>query len=83
VSSIQQALSKLSRAIGHLESSVHHVEQSMKGQQRDMFAAAPVHPSAVANNNSVDTELVASRLDGAIAQIEKVLKEGRGKEGRR
>lgn len=76
MSAIQQAISKLNRAIGNLEGSVHHVEASMKGQQRDMFAApAPAKP--VANSNSLDPELVASRLDNAINAIEKVLKEGR------
>lgn len=79
MSAVKQALSKLNRAIGQLERSMDAHESTLKGKQRDMFAA-PVPPltSPIANNNNIDADLVAERLDGAIARIESVLKEGRG-----
>ncbi len=70
MSALRQALIRLNRAVGSLEISAHNLEKSLNGQQRDMFAMA----GAGANNN-VDPEVVAEKLDLAIARIEKVLKE--------
>jgi hypothetical protein len=50
-------------------------EETLKGQQRDMFAVPLPQAS---NSNIINADLVAERLDGAIARIESVLKEGRG-----
>ncbi len=74
MSAVQQALSKLTNAIGSLETSLDTFEGNLKGKQRDMFAA-PAKPAKVANMNS---ELVAEKLDNAIAKIEAVLKEANG-----
>ena len=77
MSAVQQALSKLSRAIDSLEGSLGSFEDSLKGQQRDMFAA-PQKIEKVANNNAMNTDLVAQKLDSAIARIESVLKGAHG-----
>ncbi len=78
MSAVLQALSQLSNAIGNLEGSIESFEGTQKGKQRDMFAAPVKKVEQVANNNSIDTNLVARKLDSAIAKIESVLKEGRG-----
>jgi len=73
VSALRQALIRLNRAVGTLEISTHHLEKSLNGEQRDMFSA----PVLAGNLKAVDTEIVAKKLDKAIARIEKVLKEER------
>lgn len=75
MSAIRQSLSNLNRAIAQLEGAMDFHEKSLKGKQRDMFASAPLPKPS--NNNSFNPEDVAQRLDGAIARIESVLKEGR------
>lgn len=75
MSAVKQALSRLHKAIGSLEVSMNTHEAALRGQQRDMFAMPLPQAS---NSNLINADLVAERLDGAIARIESVLKEGHG-----
>ena len=77
MSAVQQALSSLTRAIDTLETSLGSFEEGLKGKQRDMFAM-PAKPEKIANNNAVNTDLVAAKLDNAIAKIEAVLRGATG-----
>lgn len=78
MSAVRQAIARLSHAVDNLEYSVDHIEQTLTGKQRDMFSMPlPARvPERVANNNVLNAELVAQKLDRAIEQIEKALKEG-------
>ena len=76
-SAIQSSLGNLNRAIQKLEMTAVDLEAAQKakpkksaGPQNDLFA----FPSSASNN--VDAAALASRLDGAIAKVEKLLKEG-------
>ena len=76
-SAIQSSLGHLNRAIQKLEMMAADLEQSQQSRpkkavssQNDLFA----FPSSASHN--VDAAALASRLDGAIAKVEKLLKEG-------
>lgn len=77
-SAIQSSLGNLNRAIQKLEMTAVDLETAQKAQpkksassQNDLFA----FPSSASSNN-VDAAALASRLDGAIAKVERLLKEG-------
>lgn len=70
---IKSSLSKLDSSLQGLESSVSEVakkrsisENAPRAPQSDLFGGAP----------SNDAKALASRLDGAISKVEKLLKDG-------
>lgn len=82
---IQASLHKLNNAVQKLETSVVSIETRQKAKpargasvpQNDLFSAAvPDSPAGAPNNLNV--RQLAARLDTAIHQVEKILKEGRG-----
>ena len=76
MSAILDALVKLEQSIGSLEGAAAHVESTLAGEQRDMFGGGK--SAAAANANGLDANIVAEKLDNAIAQMETVLQEGHG-----
>lgn len=78
---IQASLQNLNKAVQHLETAVVSV-QSKKTKpakstpQDDLFAVMTGGKSAT-NGNNLNVRQIADRLDVAINQVEKILKEGR------
>lgn len=81
---IQSSLQKLNKAVEKLETAVVSIDSKKAKAGRnapmpeaDLFSAAmPAKQPATANNLNV--RQLAQRLDTAIHQVEKILKEGRG-----
>ena len=69
---IKSSLSNLDAALGKLETSIATVESNKSSPAKaggDLFSAP--RPS-----NDIDAKALASRLDGAISKVEKLLREG-------
>jgi len=74
---IKQSVNNLYDAIHTLEGEIKAKEEKAanapaetpKKKSADLFSFSPAQPAA-------DTKALASRLDGAIAKVEKLLKEG-------
>lgn len=70
---IKQSLSDLNVALQKLEMSASDIQDNIKAKNKpsgsDLFSVAP-------KTNDVDAKAIASRLDGAIAKVEKLLREG-------
>jgi len=69
--SIKSSLRNLHGALEKLEDTVVSVSAIKKKAQDDLFSI-PMRPSA----NDMDSKAIASRLDSAIAKVEKLLREG-------
>ena len=72
---IKDSLSNLNNVLQKLEMSASDLQDNMKAKSKqssngDLFSA-PQKPQA-----DVDAKAIASRLDGAIAKVEKLLREG-------
>jgi hypothetical protein len=79
---IRASLQKLNSAVQKLETSVVSVQtrKPKPGRgtpQDDLFSAGAAAQSA-SNVNNLNVRQLAARLDTAIDQVEKILKEGRG-----
>lgn len=80
---IQTSLTKLNAAVKKLETAVDSKKSALSQPKRssaaehDLFTAmtGSQNPS---NMNPVNVRMLATRLDTAINQVEKILKEGRG-----
>lgn len=71
---IKSSISKLDHKISRLEMAVQEAEKRAIAVPKaatasDLFSAPP-------KNNDEETKALASRLDGAIAKVEALLKEG-------
>lgn len=72
LTSLNQALMDLEKTASELQDNVKQApSKPAKSAGMDLFSM----PSAAASND-VDAKALASRLDGAIAKVEKLLKEG-------
>lgn len=71
---IKESLSNLNTALQKLEMSATDIQDNVKKKTKssppDLFSV-PSRPA-----NEVDAKAIASRLDGAIAKVEKLLREG-------
>ena len=71
---IKQSLTNLNTALQKLEMSASEMQDNLKLKTKsgttDLFSA-PMRPQ-----NDIDAKAIASRLDGAIAKVEKLLREG-------
>ena len=83
---IQASLQKLNNAVQNLESAVVSIDArkaakpakaSVGAGQEDLFSAGG-SGKAAGNANNLNVRQLAGRLDAAINQVEKILKEGRG-----
>lgn len=74
MTAVQKALEHLYYSLETLETSARKQEQKIVHiQQQDLFGR---RTGASVQRSSVDANVVASRLDSAIAKIEKILAEG-------
>lgn len=73
---IKASLSNLDKALQSLEKSAVDMQDKQKNSKKssglDLFSVAP----AATASNDVDAKALASRLDGAIAKVERLLREG-------
>ena len=72
---IKASLTNLNQAIRKLEVSASQAQDNKKDRVPqsglDLFSASPSNAS-----NDIDAKALASRLDGAIAKVERLLREG-------
>ena len=72
---IKSSLSNLSQSLQKLESSLAKTQDNekpaAKASSSDLFSV-----SRTSGSNDLDAKALASRLDGAIAKVEKLLREG-------
>lgn len=74
---LKQALAHLDEKVDKLEKSLDTYESKSASRQRDLFgASAAPGPAANVNEQHVDREDIAQRLDQAIEKVEKILEEG-------
>jgi hypothetical protein len=71
---IKTSLNNLNQALESLETTAQQAQEKTKNRQKsgapDLFSVPKT------SNNDVDAKALASRLDGAIAKVEKLLREG-------
>ena len=71
---IKQSLTSLNTALQKLEMSATEIQDNIQNKPKsgpiDLFSVPPK------SNNDIDAKAIASRLDGAIAKVEKLLREG-------
>lgn len=72
MSSIRYALENLNNAVGKLDASVTNVEHALQ----EYPPAGETGTLRDEAGNVIDVDFVAKRLDGAIAAVEDILKEG-------
>lgn len=75
-SAIKQSLTDLNVALQKLEMSASDIQDNVKAKSKssaggDLFSIPQKSPQS-----DVDAKAIASRLDGAIAKVEKLLQEG-------
>lgn len=82
---IQTSLTKLNAAVKKLETALDTKKADVSSRQRkaspaetDLFSAMTSGQNNPSNMNPVNVRMLATRLDNAIDQVEKILKEGRG-----
>ncbi len=81
---IHNSLSNLNNAVQKLESAIESKKAvaaaNKKGgiNQTDLFASVTAAQQSPSNMNPLNVRMLAKRLDTAIDQVEKILKEGRG-----
>ena len=72
---LQTSLKRLDQAVNKLETVIDTKTKAAKADgQTDLFGA--MSSSRKSNDNTVDTKLLAEKLDSAIAKVEKILQEG-------
>jgi len=71
---IKESLTNLNTALQKLEMSATDMQDNLKKKAKtgptDLFSVP------MKSNNDIDAKAIASRLDGAIAKVEKLLREG-------
>ncbi len=70
---IKTSLTNLNQALQSLEVSASEIQDNKKSKAKnsaDLFSVPPSTP------NDIDAKALASRLDGAIAKVEKLLRDG-------
>ncbi|PZO80104.1 MAG: hypothetical protein DI626_11375 [Micavibrio aeruginosavorus] len=81
---IQTSLTKLNAAVKKLETALDTKKADVSRQRKaspaetDLFSAMTAGQNNPSNMNPVNVRMLATRLDNAIDQVEKILKEGRG-----
>ena len=85
MSAIHSSLNNLNNAVQKLETALENKKATnaaaaKKGNsaQPDMFASMTAGRSNPSNLNPTNVRMLATRLDNAIDQVEKILKEGQG-----
>lgn len=85
MSAIHSSLNKLNNAVHKLESALENKKaanaaaaKKSNAAQSDMFAAMTAGKTNPSNLNPTNVRMLATRLDHAIDQVEKILKEGQG-----
>jgi predicted nucleic acid-binding Zn-ribbon protein len=76
---IKSSLTKLNGALQQLETSVSAAESKLQNAAANTQPAAPkgqTHDLFGAVSNDTEAKALASRLDGAIAKVERLLREG-------
>lgn len=74
---IKSSLTSLHEALQTLEKSAANMQDNLKAAPKAATSGATDLFSATSNTqNDVDAKALASRLDGAIAKVEKLLREG-------
>jgi hypothetical protein len=71
---IKESLTSLNTALQKLEMSASEMQDNMKAKAKS--GPADLFSVSSKSNNDVDAKAIASRLDGAIAKVEKLLREG-------
>lgn len=70
---IKTSLNNLNQALETLETTAQQAQEKTKNRQK---SGAPDLFSVPKSSNDMDAKALASRLDGAIAKVEKLLREG-------
>jgi len=79
---IKSSISKLDHKISRLEMALQEAEKrSIAVPKETAQASAGADLFSASTNNDAETKALASRLDGAIAKVEALLKEGAPQHG--
>ena len=73
---LQASLKKLDQAVNKLEDVIDTKTKAAKDGQTDLFGAMTSSRKSNDNSGSIDTQLLAQKLDSAIEKVEKMLQEG-------
>lgn len=73
---IKESLSNLNTALQSLEGSASGIQDNLKRVSGKRAPTSDLFSVPNAPSNNIDTAALASRLDGAIAKVEKLLQEG-------
>lgn len=73
---IKASLTNLNTALQSLEGSATSIQDNLKRGSKKRAPTSDLFSVPNASSNNIDTAALASRLDGAIAKVEKLLKEG-------
>lgn len=75
---IKQSLTELNSALQKLEMSASDIQDNVKKASATPTASAggDLFSMPQKSQNDIDAKAIASRLDGAIAKVEKLLREG-------
>ncbi len=78
---IKSSLSHLNDSLQNLEGSVSRMQDNKKSVTKKKSSAHDLFSSSMpsggtTSSNDVDAKALASRLDGAIAKVERLLREG-------
>ena len=73
---IKESLTDLNTALQKLEMSASELQDNMKSKSQNNAARADLFSMPQKSQNDIDAKAVASRLDSAIAKVEKLLREG-------
>jgi hypothetical protein len=71
---IKESLTNLNTALQKLEMSATDMQDNLKKKAK--AGPADLFSVPIKSNNDIDAKAIASRLDGAIAKVEKLLREG-------
>ena len=69
---IKKSVSELNTVVDRLEASLASIQDNQKTAPKSVGSDLFSYP----NQNNIDAKAIASRLDGAIAKVEKLLREG-------
>jgi hypothetical protein len=73
---IKESLTDLNTALQKLEMSASELQDNMKSKSQNASAGSDLFSVPQKPQNDIDAKAVASRLDSAIAKVEKLLREG-------
>jgi hypothetical protein len=73
-SAIKESLTSLNTALQKLEMSASDMQDNRKVKAKS--SSTDLFSIPQKSNNDIDAKAIASRLDGAIAKVEKLLREG-------